>query len=139
MLPIFLVFFCFFFVLLWVLTFRVPSCDIRYSFHIKRCSVLLCLQLFVVGLMSYLCYLCSLANSGIQHVLSCVFLRLVYSMLPMSLCFSSSCVLYVASFSVFFFVLCTLCCQLLLIVSFWLPLQYSLTFISYHVLILVSI
>ena len=31
--------------------------------------------------MSYLCYLCLFANSGIQHVLSCVFLRLVYPML----------------------------------------------------------
>jgi hypothetical protein len=37
----------------------------------------------------------------------------VYSMLPVSLCFSSSCVPYVASFSVFFFILCTLCCQFL--------------------------
>jgi hypothetical protein len=39
-------------------------------------------------------------------------------MLPVSLdCFSSSCVLYVASFSgLFFFVLCTLCCQFLWIV-----------------------
>jgi hypothetical protein len=34
-------------------------------------------------------------------------------MLPVSLCFSSSCVPYVASFSVFFFVLCILCCQFL--------------------------
>ena len=42
-----------------------------------------------------------------------LFLRLVYPMLPVSLCFSSSCVPYVASFSVFFFVLCTLCCQFL--------------------------
>ena len=84
-LPIFLVCFLVFFVLLCVLTFRVPSCDIRYSFHIKRCSVLLCLQLFVGGLMSYLCYLCLFANSGIQHILSCVFLRLVYPMLLVSL------------------------------------------------------
>ena len=43
----------------------------------------------------------------------CVFLRLVYSMLPVSLCFSSSCVLYVVSLSVLFFVLCILCCQFL--------------------------
>jgi hypothetical protein len=44
---------------------------------------------------------------------SFVFLRLVYHMLPVSLfCLSSSCVPYVASFSgLFFFVLCTLCCQ----------------------------
>jgi hypothetical protein len=38
-------------------------------------------------------------------VLCFVFLRLVYPMLPVSLCFSSSCVPYVASFSVFFFVM----------------------------------
>jgi hypothetical protein len=30
---------------------------------------------------------------------------------------------------VFFFVLCTVCCQFLWIVPFWLPLRYSLTFI----------
>ena len=35
--------------------------------------------------MSYLCYLCLFANSGIQHILSCVFLRLVYPMLLVSL------------------------------------------------------
>jgi hypothetical protein len=44
-------------------------------------------------------------------------------------CFSSSCIPYVASFSVFFFVLYTLCCQFLWIVHFWLHLRYSLMFI----------
>jgi hypothetical protein len=63
--------------------------------------------------MSYLRYLCLFAHSGVQHILCRVFLRLVYPMMPVSLCFSSSCVPYVASFSVFFFVLCTLCCQFL--------------------------
>ena len=33
-------------------------------------------------------------------------------------------------FVLFFFVLCTLCCQFLWIFHFWLPLRYSLTFIS---------
>jgi hypothetical protein len=72
------------------------------------------------------------------HIVLCfffIFLRLVYPMLPVSLCFSSSCVSYVASFSsscvsyvasfssscvpyvasfsVCFFVLCILCCQFL--------------------------
>ena len=42
-----------------------------------------------------------------------VFLCLVYPMLAVSLCFSLSCVPYVGSFSVFFFVLCTLCWQFL--------------------------
>jgi hypothetical protein len=108
------------------------------------------------------CDLCLFGNSGVQHILCCVFvllsLRLVYPILQVSLFFSSSCVPYVASFSVLFFVLCTLCCRflcsfprlvyLMLPVSlffssscvpyvagfsrlliFWLPLQYSLTFI----------
>ena len=76
-------------------------------------------SLFVGELVSYLRYLCLFAYSGVQHILCCVFLRLVYTMLPVSLCFSSSCVHYVASFSVFFFVLCTLCCQFLWIVLFF--------------------
>jgi hypothetical protein len=60
-------------------------------------------------------------------------LRLVYPMLPVSLDFPflitpSSCVPYVASFSGlsvsdYPFVLCTLCCQFLWIVRFWLPLR----------------
>ena len=49
--------------------------------------------------MSYLRYLCLFVYSGIQHILCCVFLRIVYPMLPVSLCFSSYCVSYVASFS----------------------------------------
>jgi hypothetical protein len=48
-------------------------------------------------------------------------------MLPVSLCFSSSCVLYVASVSVFFFVLCTLCCQCLCV---FLRLVYSMLPVS---------
>ena len=52
----------------------------------------------------FLRYLCLLTHSGVQHILCCVFV----------LCF---------------FVLCTLCCQFLLIVHFWMPLLYSLKFI----------
>ena len=67
--------------------------------------------------MSYLRSLCLSVYSSVQHnIMLCfcfVFLRLVYPMLPVSLCFSSSCVPCVASFSVFFFVLCILCCQFL--------------------------
>ena len=37
--------------------FSVPCCDVRCDFHIKRCSVRLCHQLFVGELMSY-CVLC---------------------------------------------------------------------------------
>jgi len=46
---------------------------------------------------------------------------------------SCICYLLVVSITycvVFFFVLCSLCCQFLWIVYFWLPLRYSLTFIS---------
>ena len=53
----------------------------------KQCSVCFYLQLFVGGLVSYLCYLCLLAGGGIQHMLCCVFLRIVYPMLPVSLDF----------------------------------------------------
>ena len=35
--------------------------------------------------MSYLRYLSLLGHSGVQHILSCVFLHLVYPMLPVSL------------------------------------------------------
>ena len=70
----------------------------------KRSSFRLYLPLFVGRLMFYLHYLCLFAHNGVQHTLCCVFV-------------------------LFFFVLCILCCQFLWIVHFWLPLQYSLTFI----------
>jgi hypothetical protein len=35
--------------------------------------------------MSYLRYLCLLAHSGVQYILGCVFLRVLYPMLPVSL------------------------------------------------------
>ena len=50
-----------------------------------RYSVRLYLQLCVVGLMSYLPQLCSLKQSGVQHILCCVF-------------------------ALFFFAFCILCC-----------------------------
>ena len=52
----------------------------------------------------YVC-LCLFAYSGVQLILWCVFV-------------------------LFFFVLCTLCCQFILIVHYWLPIHYSLTFIQ---------
>ena len=77
--------------------------------------------------------LCTLCCQFLLIVSFWLPLRLVYPMLPVSLDCSflitpSSCVPYVASFSglsVFYypFVLCTLCYQLLWIVSFWLPLR----------------
>ena len=45
-------------------------------------------QLFVEGLVSYLCYLCLCINSGVHHILCCVFL-----------CLSSPCITYIASIS----------------------------------------
>ena len=55
-------------------------------------SYLRYLCLFVGGLMSYLRYLCMLTDSGVQQISCCLFvfcffflLRLVYSMLPVSL------------------------------------------------------
>jgi hypothetical protein len=72
-----------------VFAFRVPCCDVCYDFSIKTMSVCLYLQLFVVGLMSYLRQLCSFEQSGVQHILCRVFcfvlLRLVYPMLLVSL------------------------------------------------------
>ena len=51
----------------------------------RRCSVRLCLQLFIAGLMSYLHYLCLPAYSGLQHILCCVFILLFFVLLPVSL------------------------------------------------------
>jgi hypothetical protein len=83
----------------------------------KRCSVRFYLELFVEGFYSYLRYLCLFTYSGVQRIVYCVFvlffLHLVYPMLSVSLGFSSSCIPYVVSFSVFFFILYTLCCQFL--------------------------
>jgi hypothetical protein len=56
------------------------------------------------GLMFYLRFVCWFVYSGVQHILCCAFV-------------------------LFFFLLCTLCCQYLKIVLFWLPLRYSQTFI----------
>jgi len=56
--------------------------------------------------MSYLRYVCLLAYIVVQHILWCVF-----------------------NVS-FFFVLCTLCCQVLWIFHFALPLRYSVTLLN---------
>jgi hypothetical protein len=71
--------------ILCVFTFWVPCYDVRYDFHIKSRSGRLHLQLFVGGLMSYLRYLYLFAHRRFQKILCCVFLRLVYPMLPVSL------------------------------------------------------
>ena len=93
-------------VLLCVITFWVPCCDVRYDVRIKnRCSVHLYFQLFVRAPI-WRC-LCLLAYSGIQ-ISCCVF----------GLCLFSPCVPYVASFFG--------------LSLFVLPLLYSLTFIYYE-------
>lgn len=94
------IFFCV--VILYVSTFWVPCCVVRYDFHIKkRCSVgRRYLHLFVGGIMSYAI---------------CVCFRIVVS--------NTYCV-------VFFVVLCTLYCQFLWIFYLWSSLRFSLTFIS---------
>jgi hypothetical protein len=49
------------------------------------------MSVFTSSCLSYLCYLCLFAHSGVQHILCCVFvlvffvLCLVYLMLPFSL------------------------------------------------------
>ena len=81
--------------------------------------------------------MCLFAHSGVQHILCCVFILFFFVLCTLCcqfLCFSSYCVPYVASFSVFlrivypmlpvslfFFVLCTLCCQFLCLSSYCVP------------------
>ena len=79
--------------LLSVFTFWVPCCDVRYDFphmHDARfvftSSPVVCRRL-----VSYYRYFCWFAQIGVLHILYCVFLRLVYPMLPVSLdCLFSS-------------------------------------------------
>ena len=88
-------------VLLYVFTFWVPSCDVRYDFCIKT--------MFSVSLPSVVCRSAHIfftlfvfvAHSGVQHIFCCVFVSFV-------------------------FVLCTPCCHFLWIVHCWLPLLHSL-------------
>jgi len=84
--------------------------SLNFLFRLLSGSAHLYLQPFVGGVMSYLRYLYLFANSGVQHLLCCVFV-------------------------LFFFILCTLCCQCLWIVTFCLPLRYSLTFMYYLITI----
>ena len=59
-----------------------------------------------LSFMSYFCYLCLFTYSGVEHLLCC-------------------------SLVLFFFALCTLCCQFLWIVHVWVSLRYSLTFVCH--------
>jgi hypothetical protein len=81
-----LIYLVFYVVLLLVVTFWVPFCDVRYDFRIKTMfGSFLPPALFVGGLMSYLRCLLLLAYSSVQHILRCVFIWLVYHMLAVSL------------------------------------------------------
>ena len=95
-------------VLLCVFTFLVPCCLVHYDFHIKRCSVRLCLQLFVWELMSY-CVLC-------------LCLRILMSSILLLLIFL---VFFVLFFVLFVFVLYRMC--LLLPISLYCPFLISLS------------
>ena len=81
-----------------------------------RCSVGLYLQLFVGGFVSYL--RCSVGLYLQLFVGGFVSYLFVFVWVPWC---PTHVVLY---FSFVFFVLCTVCCQFLWIVHFWLPLQY---------------
>jgi hypothetical protein len=72
-------------VLVWVFSFWVPCCDVRCDFRIKTMFYSFLPPVVVGGLLSYLSYLCLFAYSGVQYTLCCVFLRLMYPMLAVSL------------------------------------------------------
>jgi hypothetical protein len=130
-----------------VFTFLVHYCDVRYNCRIQLCSIRLSLQLFVGALMSYFCYMCLLAHSCIQHVLTIWVTRRVsykkQKLLTRREYLGSPPVcgevriahLFSFLFSVFFwlclsssYVLCAQCCHCLCIAHSWLPLRFSLTF-----------
>ena len=86
-----LMFLSFCVLLLCVLTFLIPCCDVRYDFRIitmfgSSLSPVVCRG---DGFMSNLRYLCLLRHSSVQHILCCVLfvivLCLVYLVLPVSL------------------------------------------------------
>ena len=85
--------------IMWLFEFSVVM-SVTIS-TLTRCSVHLYFQLFVGGFISYLRYLYLFRYGGLQHMLCCVF-------------------------ALFFFILCTQCCQFLWIVHFCLALQYFL-------------
>ena len=87
----------------------VVCCDVRYDFHIKKCSVRLCLQLFV----------------GLSYCVLCVCLRILMSSILLLLIFL---VFYVLFFVLFVFVLCRMC--LLLPISLDKTLKWFLKWIN---------
>ena len=121
---------------LWIVSFDYPFVLLPVSLN----------WLFLITPSSCVSYVASF--SGLSVLI--LPLRLVYPILPVSLdcpflITPSSCVPYVASFSGLFvfdypFVLCTLCCQFLWIVCFWLPLRlvYPMLPVSLDCLFLIT-
>ena len=66
---------------------RVSDCSISsvYRFLCSLIVFVLTSSCSLGELVSYLRFLCSLVRSGVHHILCCLFLRLVYPMLPVSL------------------------------------------------------
>jgi hypothetical protein len=60
-------------------------CDVRYDFRMEAMFGSSLPPVVCRGLLSYLRYLCLFACDGVQHILCCVFLHLVFPMLPVSL------------------------------------------------------
>ena len=63
----------------------VPCCDVLDVFIIKMMFGSSLLPVVCRGVKSYLCYVCLFAHTGVQHILCCVFLRVVCPALPISL------------------------------------------------------
>ena len=128
-----LIFLVVYVVLLCVFTFLVPCCDVRYDFHIKRCSIRLCLQLFVGELMSY-CVLCVCLRILMSYCVLCVCLCILMSYCGLCVCLHILMstilllliflVFYVLFFVLFVFVLCRMC--LLLPISLDCPFLMSI-------------
>ena len=104
---------------------------IIYKFREKKWSAIhLYLRLFVGGSMFYLRYLCLFGSSLPPPV--CRRIHVLFTLF-VCLCIVVSntyCVVFL--FCLSSFLLCTLCCQSLWIVHFWLPLRHSLMFIYNH-------
>jgi hypothetical protein len=87
----------------------VPCWDVRYV-YLMRTMFGSSLPPVVCGCACLLRFWWLIVHSGIQHIFCCVFV-------------------------LFFFVLCTLCCQILWIVHCWFPLRCSLAFIVARILL----
>ena len=92
----------------------------------KRCSVRLYFHVFVGVRMSYLRYLCLCVNSGVRRIMCYVFV--LFFFILCTLCCQCLWIVFV----LFVFILCTQCCQCLWIVFvlFFLHLVYPMLSVS---------